>query len=111
MVSHNIVKCMDPDRPASLSPAVHRILREELQFRGVIISDDLGMKAITQYTDGQNPAVAAVLAGNDLLCYSDFKASVDAIESAVIAGEIEESRLDASVLRILYWKKTIGILK
>ncbi|MBQ8921817.1 MAG: beta-hexosaminidase [Oscillospiraceae bacterium] len=111
MVSHNIVKCMDTERPASLSPAVHKILREELQFRGVIISDDLGMNAITKYTDGENPAVAAVLAGNDLLCYAEFTESVDAIVKAVEDGEIEESRLDASVLRILNWKKNIGILK
>ena len=111
MVSHNIVKCMDPDQPASLSPEVHRILREELNFRGVIITDDLGMSAITQYTNGENPAVAAVKAGNDLLCYSDFDGAVDAITAAVEAGEIEESQLDASVLRILYWKRSIGILK
>ena len=111
MISHNIVKCMDPDHPASLSPAVHRILREELGFRGVIISDDLGMNAITKYADGENPAVEAVLAGNDLLCYAKFEESVDAIVKAVEDGEIEESRLDASVLRILNWKKSIGLLK
>ena len=111
MVSHNIVKCMDPDQPASLSPEVHRILREELQFRGVIISDDLGMQAITQFTNGENPAVAAVKAGNDMLCYSDFDGAVAAITAAVEAGEIEESQIDASVLRILYWKRSIGILK
>ena len=111
MVSHNIVKCMDPDQPASLSPEVHRILREELQFRGVIISDDLGMNAITKFTNGENPAVAAVKAGNDLLCYSDFDSAVEAVVAAVEAGEIEQSQIDASVLRILYWKRTIGILK
>lgn len=110
MVSHNIVACMDADYPASLSLEVHRILREELGFRGVIITDDLGMNAITQFTEGQNPAVAAILAGNDLLCYADFDASVAAIMDAVADGTIEEETLNASVLRILAWKQSLGLL-
>ena len=111
MVSHNIVDCMDSDRPASLSPEVHRILREALGFRGVIISDDLAMNAITQFTEGRNPAVAAVLAGNDMLCSAEFAQSVEAITAAVQAGEIDEQQLDASVLRILAWKQDLGILE
>lgn len=111
MVSHNIVACMDADYPASLSPEVHRILREELGFRGVIVSDDLAMNAITQFTNGQNPAVAAVLAGNDMLCYGEFQASVDAITAAVAEGVIDEEQLDASVLRILAWKQSLGLLE
>ena len=110
MVSHNIVACMDTEYPASLSPEVHRILREELGFRGVIISDDLAMNAITQFTNGQNPAVTAVLAGNDMLCYREFDASVAAITEAVRAGEISEEQLDSSVLRILAWKQSLGLL-
>ena len=111
MVSHNIVACMDSDYPASLSPEVHRILREELGFRGVIISDDLAMNAITQFTNGQNPAVAAVCAGNDMLCYAEFAPSVEAITAAVAEGVIDEKQLDASVLRILAWKQSLGILE
>ena len=111
MVTHNIVECMDSEQPASLSPEVHRILREELGFRGVIITDDLGMNAITQFTNGQNPAVAAVLAGNDLLCYADFDGSVAAITEAVRDGTIDEDQLDASVLRILKWKQSLGLLE
>ena len=109
MVTHNIIACMDADRPASLSPEVHRYLREELGFRGVIITDDLSMNAITQFTGGQNPAVAAVLAGNDLLCYAEFDSSVQAITDAVRDGTIAEESLDASVLRILYWKQSLGL--
>lgn len=110
MVTHNIIECMDSEQPASLSPEVHRILREELGFRGVIITDDLGMNAITQFTNGENPAVAAILAGNDLLCYADFDNSVAAITEAVRNGTIEEEQLDASILRILYWKQQLGLL-
>ncbi|HBI85156.1 MAG TPA: beta-hexosaminidase [Ruminococcus sp.] len=110
MVSHNIVQCMDPDSPASLSPEVHRILREELGFTGVIISDDLGMNAITQFTGGQNPAIAAVLAGNDLLCYADFNGAADALERAAQNGIISMDKIDASVLRILAWKQSLGLI-
>ena len=110
MVTHNIIECMDSEQPASLSPEVHRILREDLGFRGVIITDDLNMNAITQFTGGENPAVAAVLAGNDLLCYAEFDTSVQAIADAVRDGTIEEEQIDASVLRILYWKQTLGLL-
>ena len=67
LVSHNVVNCMDADRPASLSAEVHRILREELGFDGVILTDDLIMDAIRDYTGGENAAVLAVQAGNDML--------------------------------------------
>ena len=72
LVSHNVVNCMDADRPASLSAEVHRILREELGFDGVILTDDLIMDAIRDYTGGENAAVLAVQAGNDMLTSSDF---------------------------------------
>lgn len=109
LVSHNIVTSMDADYPASLSVNVHRILRQELGFDGVIITDDLSMKAISQYTDGKNPAVQAVLAGNDLLCYSDYQTAVKAILTAVQEGIITEKRIDESVLRILRWKLNLGL--
>lgn len=110
MVSHNIVRCMDSEQPASLSPAVHEILRQKLGFTGVVISDDLGMDAIKQFTGGKNPAVAAVLAGNDLVAYADYKTSVKAIADAVRGGTIPESQIDASVLRILRWKQSLGLI-
>jgi len=110
MVSHNIVTCMDKNYPASLSPNVHKILRETLGFTGVIVTDDLGMNAITQFTNGKNPAVAAVLAGNDFLCYADYQNSVPAIEKAVEKGEISEEQINNSVQRILQWKRNIGLI-
>lgn len=110
MVSHNIVSCMDSSYPASLSPAVHSILRGQLGFKGVIISDDLGMDAITQFTGGQNPAVAAICAGNDLICYADFEKSIPAIVAAVHNGTIDERQIDDSVLRILAWKRSLGLI-
>ncbi len=111
MVSHNIVTSMDPDYPASLSPEVHRILREDFGFWGVIMTDDLGMGAISQYTGGQNAAVAAVLAGNDIVLFHDDTSSVEAIVSAVESGIISEEQINDSVLRIMYWKQFLGLIE
>lgn len=110
MVNHNIVNCMDPSHPATLSPEVHRILREELGFQGVIMTDDLSMRAITKWTDGQNAAVAAVLAGNDLLISSDFVEQYNAVLSAVRSGIISEEQIRASVIRIINWKISLGLI-
>ena len=72
LVSHNIVECMDPDLPASLSPAVHNILREELAFDGVVMTDDLAMEAVSAYAGDGAVAVMALEAGNDLVLTSDY---------------------------------------
>lgn len=111
MVSHNIVQCMDTDLPASLSPEVHRILREELSFAGVILTDDLYMDAIQDFTGKEAAAVAAVLAGNDMLCCTDFTVQIPAVIGAVKEGRISEEQIDASVLRILKWKAELGVLE
>lgn len=110
MVSHNIVECMDPELPASLSDEVHRILREELAFDGVILTDDLYMDAIQDFTGTEAAAVAAVLAGNDMLCCTDFEVQIPAVIEAVKDGRISEEQIDASVLRILKWKAELGIV-
>lgn len=113
LVSHNIVKCMDAEYPASLSPKVHEILRDELQFTGVIMTDDLYMDAIKEYTgdDASKAAVQAIKAGNDLLCCSDFKTQISAAIQAVKSGEISIERVEESVLRILNWKLQLGIIQ
>ena len=110
LVSHNIVECVDSEHPASLSPQIHDILRNDLGFDGIIMTDDLAMEAITQYTDGQSAAVAAVLAGNDMLCCTDFTTQIPAVIDAVNAGTISQERIDQSVLRILASKIELGII-
>ena len=104
LVSHNVVNCMDADRPASLSAEVHRILREELGFDGVILTDDLIMDAIRDYTGGENAAVLAVQAGNDMLTSSDFVTQYNAVLAAVQDGTIPESQIHASAVRVIDWK-------
>ena len=110
LVSHNIVTCMDGDLPASLSPEVHRVLREDLGFTGVIVTDDLVMDGVRDFAGDDEAAVLAVQAGNDLLCCTDFQTQVPAVLAAVESGEITEEQIDAAVLRVLTMKLRLGIL-
>lgn len=107
MVNHNIVTAYNGKVPASLAPEVHKALRD-LGFGGVIVTDDLGMGAITQYSD--SPYVDAVLAGNDLLCTSDGENCYKSVYEAVKSGVISEKRINESVYRVLETKKRYGIL-
>ena len=110
LVSHNIVDCMDSKYPASLSENVHKILREELNFDGVIMTDDLYMDAIRNYTGNSEAAVMAVKAGNDILCCTDYEVQYPAVLEAVKNGEIPVSQIDASVRRILERKQNLGLI-
>lgn len=110
LVCHNIVECMDASMPASLSPRVHEILRQELGFSGVIVTDDLYMRGIRDFMGPADAAVQAVLAGNDLLCCTEFEVQVPAVVEAVRHGVIDQAQVDASVLRILRLKQALGLL-
>ena len=107
LVSHNIVFEMDPDRPASLSPEVHRILREELGFEGVIMTDDLSMGAIAQYTD--SAAVQAIQAGNDLLISTDYVRQIPEVLKALEEGKLTEGQIESASQRVLCWKLSLGL--
>ncbi|MBO5757489.1 MAG: beta-hexosaminidase [Clostridia bacterium] len=105
MVAHNIVSCMDAEIPASLSPAVHKLLREEMGYEGLIITDSLDMNAITLYTGDRASAVQAVLSGNDLLCCSSYDKQYPAVLDAVRDGTIPEEMIDNAVRKILSLKE------
>lgn len=110
LVSHNIVKSMDENLPASLSPNVHNIIRNELNYDKVIMTDDLQMDAIKEYIGDYNSAVLAINAGNDLLIASDFDVQIPVVLQAIQNGEISEERINESVLRVLLWKIDLGLL-
>lgn len=110
MVSHTIVEALDPELPASLSPAVHRYLRENMSFEGVIITDDLTMQAITEQYGAGEAAVMAVLAGSDLLCSSTFLEQYEAVLAAVLDGRIDFDTLKNAVRNVLEWKLELGLL-
>ena len=102
---HDSIACVE-----LLSPQVHIILREELGFTGVIITDDLAMDGVRNFTGDTEAAVQAVKAGNDMLCCTDFEVQIPAVIEAVKQGEITEERINESVLRILELKISLGII-
>lgn len=110
LVGHILVEALDPELPASLSPAVHRYLREELGFSGVIMTDDLVMQAITDQFGAGEAAVMAVLAGNDLLCSTEYAVQYEAVLQAVLNGRIDIDVLNSAVRNVLEWKISLGLL-
>lgn len=111
LVSHNIVSCMDPELPASLSPEVHRILREDLGFDGVVMTDDLAMEAVAAYAADGAVAVMSLQAGNDLVVTTDYRTQIPRVIQAVKDGALGEDVIDAACLRVLRWKLELGLLE
>ncbi len=110
LVSHNIVNCMDKNKPASLSEKVNKILREELGFTGIIMTDDLAMDAVKTYVEDGKAAVQAVLAGNDMIISSSFVKQKKEVLNAIKNGVISEDIINTAVRRILAFKMSYGII-
>lgn len=111
LVSHNIIEAIDPDFPASLSKKAIDILRYDMGFTGIIMTDDLSMGAISELRTELSPEKSAVSAGNDILIITDFENSFHELLNAVNSGEITMDRIDESVLRILKWKYYMKLLR
>ena len=90
LVSHNIMTAVDGDLPASLSPKVHGLLRTDLGFDGVVMTDDLAMEAVAAYSADGAVAVMAL----------------EALES----GALSEETIDTACRRVLTWKQNLGLL-
>lgn len=112
MTAHIVVPAVDPSGdPATLSaPIISGILRDELGFEGVVVTDSLRMQGVrTKYADGE-VAVRAILAGADqLLDPPDLPVAFNAVLDAIASGRIGQDRLDASVRRILSLKAERGL--
>ena len=115
MVAHVAVPALEPDpnRVAVTSPAiVTHLLKEQLGFHGIVISDALDMGAVTRLyaADIGREAVDSFNAGNDvLLIPPDLDAAYRAMLAAVSSGEISRDRLDSSVRKILQAKASLGL--
>lgn len=110
MISHILFKAIDSQYPASLSEAViKKLLRDELRFKGLVVSDDLDMKALTKNYAVDEIPVRAIEAGNDILLYCNDPAvppkALDALEAAVNAGRISLARVEESYQRIAKVKR------
>ncbi|QQS36776.1 MAG: glycoside hydrolase family 3 C-terminal domain-containing protein [Ignavibacteriales bacterium] len=114
MIGHLNVPAVEPDNiPSSLSPKIiDDLLRGELSFDGLVITDALNMNAITNYYTDEEAAILAVKAGADILLMPpDEFTAIDAVYRAVMSGEIKLERINESVRRILASKKWLGINK
>ncbi|MGH3089136.1 MAG: glycoside hydrolase family 3 protein [Rubrobacteraceae bacterium] len=110
MVGHLLYPAIDPENPASMSPEAITMLREDLGFDGVVITDDMAMEGATGGGPPAEAVVEAVKAGADLLIISsppqEQADAYDAVVEAVKSGEIPEGRIRASVKRILSVKES-----
>lgn len=109
LVSHNIVTAFD-DVPASISPEVTKVLREELGFDGVIMTDDFDMAGLANFISQEEAAFAVLQAGNDLVMSSSYQTQIPYLLEKVKAGELSEERINQSVRRVLVWKEKLGLL-
>ncbi len=109
MVGHLLYPAIDSKRPASLSPAAYRMLREDLGFEGVAVTDDLAMEGANAGDPPAKAAVQAVKAGADLLIISSPPQqqadAYNAVVAAVERGEIPRQRVREAVARVSEIKK------
>jgi beta-N-acetylhexosaminidase len=116
MVTHEIVTAIDTTTPASLSSKlVTGVLRKQMGFQGVIMTDSLTMEGVSAYYTTKQAAVLAVEAGSDIIMGADTPSTVatmiKGIKDAISTGEINRQRIDQSVSRILMLKYQMGLLK
>ncbi len=121
MVAHVLAPALDPDpnHVATISPAiVTGVLKQQLGFHGLVVTDALNMRALTElFPEGGavaagRAAVEAVKAGDDVLILPpDLDGAYNGLLQAVRSGEIPESRIDESVLKILRAKASVGLNK
>lgn len=114
MVGHLNVPALDPTGlPSSISyPIITELLKEEMGFKGIVVTDALGMKGVSTYMPAEMVPVASFKAGSDLLLMpaQDWHRSIQNMVKAVKSGEISRERLDESVRKVLKMKEQLGLL-
>lgn len=103
LFSHNIITNIEPYVPASLSRNVHNLARKDLNFTGIIMTDDLDMGAIKKYYSN-NAVTEAILAGNDMIILSDYKQAINEIKNSINNKVLTESIINRATVKILAWK-------
>lgn len=113
MTAHVLYPNIDADNPATVSRTIltdH--LKRDLKYKGIIITDDLEMKSISDVLTPAESAVKAVIAGNDILMFSStYDSQIEAYDALLIAvqnGQIEEERIDESVIKLLRVKSSLA---
>ncbi len=110
LVSHNIIASIDPDAPASISTKVHEVLRNQLNFDGVVMTDDMDMAGLANFISQEEAGLKALQAGNDLVMSSSYQQQIPYVIQAVQHGDYSEEQLNESVRRVLTWKQQLGLI-
>lgn len=110
LVSHNIVTSIDSEVPASISRPVHDMLRNELGFDGVIMTDDMDMAGLAEFISQEEAGIAALKAGNDLILSSSFQTQIPYVLQSISDGTYTEEQLNQSVYRVLKMKMDVGLI-
>ena len=111
MVSHNIIEKVDSNYPSSLSAKIHKILREELNYSGIIITDDISMGAITDFIKNESIATIAILSGVDIILTSNNTQNYQELLKDFKDNKVKENQINNAVTRILAYKLKYGIIK
>jgi beta-glucosidase-like glycosyl hydrolase/CubicO group peptidase (beta-lactamase class C family) len=116
MIGHLYAKSLEKyntELPASISPSViQKVLRDEMSFQGLVISDALNMNGVKNYVGEKNVAVEALKAGHDMLLMPfDIENNILAIENAVKEGDLTQEVIDEKCRKILTAKYRIGLTK
>ena len=109
LVSHNILSKIDTV-PSSISPKITDLLRKELHFKGVIMTDDFDMAGLADFVSQEEAAFQVIVAGNDLILGSSYQTQIPYLLKKISSGELTKERIDESVRRILTWKYDLGLL-
>lgn len=110
MIAHILLPQLDSVNPSSMSEVIITdLLRNQLNYDGVVITDDMTMQAITDHYDIGAASVQSVIAGSDIIMvahdYNKVVKVFDTLHAAVVNGEISEERIDESVIRIIQLKE------
>lgn len=111
MVTHNTINCLDTANPASLSPAVYNMLRDEMYCDGVAMTDDLAMKAITDFTGAGQASLRALQAGADMAMTATPDQDVPVALAAARNGSFALTDIEAKCMRVLCWKLDLGLIE
>lgn len=117
LISHNVVTSIDPQNPASLSPKIHKLLREDLKFEGIIITDAMNMGAIVNKYGSEEAIINAISAGNDIIIVTINKTSkenyddiIKAVKKGINSGKITKEDIYKKAKNIIAWKYYKGML-
>jgi beta-N-acetylhexosaminidase len=90
---------------------VHDLIRNELGFKGVIMTDDMDMAGLADFISQEEAGLQALQAGNDMILSSSYSSQIPYILEAIKNGQYSEEQLNQSVERLLTWKVELGLIK